>query len=138
VTEASRLWPSGVDIVWVDVCALEAITPDTGVCALVGGVQVAIFRLWTGEVRALDNVDPFSGVAALARGILGDRTGEPVVASPIYKQAFALGSGHCLDDPGVKVAVYAVRVEDATVQVAVDAASHVPLGGDGACGDRQT
>ena len=30
---------------WVAVCRLDDIVPDTGVCALVNGVQVAVFRL---------------------------------------------------------------------------------------------
>ena len=33
---------------WVDVCSLDAIAPNTGVCALVAGEQVAIFRVGNG------------------------------------------------------------------------------------------
>ena len=43
---------------WVDVCSLDAIAPNTGVCALVAGAQVAIFRVGNGdEVYALSNYD---------------------------------------------------------------------------------
>ncbi|MEP0886560.1 nitrite reductase (NAD(P)H) small subunit, partial [Trichocoleus sp. ST-U3] len=43
---------------WVDICSLEAIAPNTGVCALVEGQQVAIFRVGTeDEVFALSNYD---------------------------------------------------------------------------------
>jgi nitrite reductase (NADH) large subunit len=97
------------------VFTLEDILPDTGVAALVEGRQVAIFRLAGGSVHALDNFDPFSRANVLSRGLLGDLQGEPVVASPIYKQHFSLRTGQCIEDPGVAVPVYPARVEDGFV-----------------------
>jgi len=43
---------------------------------------------------------------------VGDRSGVPKVASPVYKQSFCLRTGSCLDDPGVGVPSYPVRIED--------------------------
>ena len=68
---------------WTRVCALEEIVPDTGVCALVGMHQVAVFRLGEDQVFAIGNHDPFSRANVLSRGIVGDRSGRPKVASPI-------------------------------------------------------
>jgi nitrite reductase (NADH) small subunit len=34
----------------------------------------------------------------------------PKIASPIYKQSFDLRTGVCLDDPGVRVPTWEVRV----------------------------
>jgi assimilatory nitrate reductase catalytic subunit len=97
-------------------CRLEDILPDTGVCALVEGRQVALFRV--GEaVFALGNLDPFSKANVLSRGIVGDLKGELVVASPVYKQHFSLRTGACLEDPAVAVPVYAARIEDGDVIV---------------------
>jgi nitrite reductase (NADH) small subunit len=93
------------------VCTLDAIVPDTGVAALVEGRQVAVFRLADGAVHALGNLDPFSKANVLSRGLLGDLQGEPVVASPVYKQHFSLRTGRCIEDPGVAVPVYPARVE---------------------------
>jgi NAD(P)H-dependent nitrite reductase small subunit len=104
---------------WVEVCPLDRIVPDTGVCALVGGVQVAVFRLADGSLFALGNHDPFSDANVLARGIVGDTAGVPVVASPVYKQRFDLRTGVCVDDEDVVVPSYPVRVEGGVVQVAV-------------------
>ena len=104
---------------WMNVCDVSRIVPDTGVCALVSGRQVAIFRLACGALHALDNYDPFSGANVLARGIIGDKSGVAKVASPVYKQSFALQSGECLDDPAVRVATYPVRLEGEIVQVAM-------------------
>ena len=106
-------------VAWQRVCRLDQLTPDRGVAALVGGQQVALFRLsTTGEVAAIDNRDPFSGAHVLSRGIVGDAGGVPKVASPVYKQAFDLRTGRCLDDPDVAVAVHAARVVDGWVEVA--------------------
>jgi len=103
---------------WVTVCTLEDIVPDTGVCALVAGQQIALVRVGDGDlVFALGNFDPFSKAFVLARGIVGDRAGVPKIASPIYKQSFDLRTGVCLDDPKVAVPVWPVRVRDGQVQV---------------------
>lgn len=105
---------------WVDVCSLDAIAPNTGVCALVEGQQVAIFRFGIeDEVFAMSNYDPFSKAFVLSRGIVGDRNGIPKVASPIYKQNFNLSTGQCLDDETVSIPTYTVRVVEGKVQVAI-------------------
>lgn len=112
VARRSRPTPS----TWIDVCALDDIVPDTGVCALVGARQVALVRVGD-AVYAVDNFDPFSKAYVLSRGIVGDRGGVPKIASPIYKQTFDLVTGVCLDDPSVSIAVYTVRVRDGRVEI---------------------
>jgi len=105
---------------WVDVCPLAAIQPNTGVCALIAGQQVAIFRLGNGaEVYAISNYDPYSKAFVLSRGIVGDRNGIPKVASPIYKHNFNLFTGKCLDDETVSLPTFPVRVVEDKVQVAI-------------------
>jgi nitrite reductase (NADH) small subunit len=98
------------------VCRLQDIVPDTGVCVLVGGEQVAVFRIHQ-RVYAIGNRDPFSGANVLSRGIVGDLNGELVVASPVYKQHFSLVTGRCIEDASVSVQVYRVRVEGADIQI---------------------
>ena len=106
-------------LTWTTVCSLNAIAPNTGVNALIGTEQVAIFRIGeTDEVYALSNFEPFSKAFVLSRGIVGDRQGVLKVASPIYKQNFNLKTGKCLDDETFTVPVYPVRVIDGQVQVA--------------------
>lgn len=106
-------------LTWVNICPLAAITPNTGVCALVGSKQIAIFRVGDGsEVYAISNYDPFSKTYVLSRGIVGDRNGVPKVASPIYKQNFNLATGQSFDDEKVILPTYKVRVVEGKVQVA--------------------
>lgn len=104
---------------WIDVCALEDIVPMTGVCALLGRKQVAVFRFRgeTDELYALSNFDPFSKAFVLSRGIVGDKGGVPKVASPVFKQNFNLRTGQCLDDPSVSVKSYPVRLRAGRVEV---------------------
>ena len=104
---------------WTRVCRLHDIVPNTGVCALVGGRQVAVFRVDDDRLCAIDNYDPFSRANVLSRGIVGDIKGELVVASPIYKQHFSLASGQCLEDPAVRVPIFHARLEGDTVWVSV-------------------
>ncbi|RYB89808.1 nitrite reductase small subunit NirD [Nocardioides glacieisoli] len=99
------------------VCAVEAVPLEGGVAALVDGEAVAVFRTHAGEVFALGNVDPFSGASVLSRGIVGTRGDVPVVSSPMYKQAFDLRTGQCVDDPAVSVPSYDVAVVDGVVVV---------------------
>ena len=105
------------DMQWVPVCRLGDIVPNTGVCALVCGRQVAVFRLDDDSVFAMDNCDPFSRANVLSRGIVGDLKGELVVASPVYKQHFNLVTGRCIEDEKVSVPVYDASVQGEYVMV---------------------
>ena len=103
---------------WTTICPLDRILPNTGVCALVNDLQIAVFRVGEGkDVYAIENYDPFSKASVLSRGIVGDRHGIPKVASPIYKQNFSLLTGDCLDDLTVKLQTFSARVVDGQVQV---------------------
>ena len=104
---------------WNAVCALDRIVPDTGVCALLNGRQVAVFRVGAESPRvfAIDNYDPNSEASVLSRGLVGSLGERIVVASPIYKQHFDLQTGECLEAPHNSVASYPVRIEDGTVWV---------------------
>jgi nitrite reductase (NADH) small subunit len=98
---------------WQDVCERSDLVAGSGVCALVGSEQIALFYL-PGErqqVYALGNRDPMGGANVMSRGILGDVGGQLVVASPLYKQHFSLDTGACLEQESVRVEVYDVRLE---------------------------
>ncbi len=102
---------------WTAVCPLDDIVPNSGVCALIGDGQVAVFRVSDDRVYALSNYDPFSNANVLSRGIVGDIKGELVVASPVYKQHFILATGQCIEDEAMKVASFSVRINNNIVEV---------------------
>ncbi len=102
---------------WLDVCAVADLLPDSGVCALVGGDQVAVVRVGEERVFAVDNFDPFSKAYVISRGIVGDKGGVPFIASPIYKHAFDLRTGQALDNPAVRLRVWQVRVSGDRVEI---------------------
>ena len=99
------------------VCGYDVLLPERGVAALIGDVQIALFRTHDGSVFALGNHDPISGANVMSRGIVGSRGDVPTVASPMFKQAFDLRTGACLDDPSVSLPVYRVEVVDGHVVV---------------------
>jgi len=115
IQEAPPLARDSAD--WQDVCGLDQLTVERGAGALVGGRPVALFRLDDDEVLAVDDVDPFWGVAVLSRGLVGCLGGRDTVASPLLKQRFDLRSGICLDDASVRVATWPVRVQEGRVEV---------------------
>lgn len=104
---------------WKDICKIDDILPETGVCALLGDEQVAIFRPYhSDQVFAISNIDPFFESSVLSRGLIAEHQGELWVASPLKKQHFRLYDGHCLEDDSRSVASFTSRVVDGIVQVA--------------------
>jgi nitrite reductase (NADH) small subunit len=104
---------------WEKVCQRQDLVAGSGVCALLGKEQVALFYL-PGEEQvlyALGNRDPIGEANVLSRGIVGDIDGQLVVASPLYKHHFNLATGACLEDDAVRIAVYAVRLEGNSVLI---------------------
>src|SRR5205814_5273219 len=93
---------------WIRICELDDVLPGTGVCALVEGKQIAVFRI-ADEVYAIDNFDPASEANVLSRGLVGDLKGERVVASPIYKHHYNLTTGRCIEDDTKAVRVHRAR-----------------------------
>ncbi|CAI1181535.1 Nitrite reductase [NAD(P)H] small subunit [Serratia quinivorans] len=104
---------------WTTLCAITDILPGTGVCALIGDQQVAIFRPFADEqVFAISNIDPFAQASVLSRGLIAEHQGELWVASPLKKQHFRLHDGYCLEDDSRSVAHFTSRVVDGMVQIA--------------------
>jgi nitrite reductase (NADH) small subunit len=104
---------------WLDVCAYAELLPERGVAALVGGQQVALFRLADGTVHAVGHHDPFSGANVMARGLVGTRGDVDTVASPVYKQVFDVRTGECLDDGSVRLPSWPVQVTGGRVRVRI-------------------
>lgn len=106
------------------VCRLEQLDPERGAAALVGGRQVALFRLPGDRVVAVDHRDPATGANVLARGLLGTTAdGGWYVASPLLKHRYSLDDGRCLGDASRSVAVHGVDVRDGVVHVILASSS---------------
>jgi len=93
------------------ICQISDIIPGTGVCALVNGEQVALFRPTAEEqVFAISNTDPFYQSNVLSRGLICQHKDELWVASPLKKQRFNLVTGVCMEDESFSVKAYQARV----------------------------
>ncbi|WP_017537696.1 nitrite reductase small subunit NirD [Nocardiopsis halophila] len=103
---------------WTPVCASALLAAERGAAVLLpGGAQAAVFRSAAGGLYAVSNIDPYTGAAVIARGIMGDRAGEPTVASPLLKHVFSLRTGRPLDAEGPGLACYPVRESDGRVEI---------------------
>lgn len=107
---------------WIDVCAVDDLQPDSGVCALVAGQQIALFYLSkTQQIFAVSNFDPIGKANVLSRAMIGDLGGEPMLASPLYKQHYSLQTGICFEYADIKIATYPVRIDNNRVAVKLEA-----------------
>lgn len=126
VASAEQVGPGTThDDGWERVCLLRDLLVERGAAALVGGVQVALFRLPDDTVRVVQQRDPYSGANVMSRGIVGTRGGVPTVAGPMYKQVFDLTTGRCLETAGYApvqslapdLATWPAEVRDGVVHV---------------------
>ncbi len=107
-----------IDSEWIDVCSENDLQPDSGICALIGNKQVAIFYSHkNGAVYAINNYDPFGKANVLSRGLIGDIKGMPMVSSPLHKQHFNLQTGECFEDKDMNIEAYSIRIEKGRVEV---------------------
>ncbi len=113
---------------WTTICKTEDLIPDSGIAVWTEEGPVAVFYLpyRLPALFAISHTDPVSGTNVLARGITGDINGQPVVASPLYKQHFNLITGQCLEDESVKVKPYRVLLDGNAVKLEVRTETAVP------------
>lgn len=106
---------------WSKLCSGEDLVADCGIACWTEEGPIALFWLPDHEpsLFAIGHYDPISQANVLARGIVGDKGGLPMVASPLYKQHFRLDTGECLEDENVQVPCYPVRLQDGMVEIAL-------------------
>lgn len=106
---------------WTPLCKRRDLVANSGVVAWCEGSQIALFYLPRIEGRdqfyAIDNRDPQSGANVIGRGIVCQIKGEPVIASPLYKQHFRLTDGGCLEYPEQHLKVWPVRLNADRVEI---------------------
>lgn len=105
---------------WINICPSADLVNNSGVCALVNGKQIAIFKVSQGNqqnVYAISNWDPIGQANVMYRGLIGSIQDTPFVASPLYKQRFCLQTGHCVDVDGQGVEVFPARIVEQDVQL---------------------
>ncbi|KQU53586.1 nitrite reductase small subunit [Rhodococcus sp. Leaf278] len=118
VIDSRTAVPNDIARSWTPACTLDALIPGRGVAVLLrGGTQAALFLLDDGRLFAVGNIDPYGRAAVMSRGLVGDRGGEPTVASPLLKQVFSLVDGRCLDDTEVGLGSFEVSCVEGVVLV---------------------
>ncbi|WP_428820313.1 nitrite reductase small subunit NirD [Microbulbifer sp. MCCC 1A16149] len=107
---------------WLQVCKRSDLVANSGVCALVGDRQIALFFLPDQEPQlyAIDNWDPIANAGVIGRGIVAEIDGALTVASPLYKQHYRLTDGQCLEEEDIKLDSFPVAFEGDDVLIQID------------------
>lgn len=107
-------------LLWVEAVAFEELPIDTGKTFRYGTVEIAIFRLSSGKVKAIQNQCPHKE-GVLAEGIVcGDH-----VFCPMHDRKIHLPSGLVqLPDTGC-VTTYPVKVQDGLVYISLPQAEEL-------------
>ena len=115
------------ELEWADVGPRENFPPDGGIAVRCQGRQLAVFYFADrDEWYATDNRCPHKGDMVLGRGLIGDKSKEPIVACPMHKKVFSLRDGRCLTDEQYSVNIYPVKIADGRVLLGVGAAQSAP------------
>lgn len=116
----------------IEICRVDVLSVDRGAAALLpDGTQIAVFRLEDGTVHAIQQLDPYSGVQLLSRGLVGSHLVRgtdgaedrqvATIASPMYKQVWDLDTGEVIDAGGKapqEIDVYDAEAHDGILYVA--------------------
>ncbi|NQZ32195.1 MAG: nitrite reductase small subunit NirD [Oceanospirillaceae bacterium] len=108
---------------WIDICQLQDIPRNTGVCADLQGTQVAIFHIQprnlegVSQIKAVSNFDPFARANVLSRGLITELDDKYRIASPLLKQQFCLDTGICEQDESVSISTFESRIHNGFVQL---------------------
>ncbi|MEU3306129.1 nitrite reductase small subunit NirD [Nocardiopsis sp. NPDC055551] len=103
---------------WIDACPTHHLETEIGLAVLLPDHhQIALFRTHDGHLYAVDNLDPHTGAAVISRGIVGDRSGEPTIASPMLKHVFSLRTGQGLDNDNIRLSTWPVRQHHGMLQI---------------------
>nr|WP_113874907.1 nitrite reductase small subunit NirD [Marinomonas aquiplantarum] len=105
---------------WKLMCEQQDLIEGAGIAAMLDGQQIALFYVPEAEqkVFAISNWDPIGKANVLSRGLLANLKEQWTVASPLYKQHYELQSGQCLEEEGVKITTWPVKLETGKVFVA--------------------
>lgn len=117
MTELILHRPAAAEASWTSVCLLEDLEEFWGEAALIENEQVALFRLPGNILHAVGNIDPRTGAAVMARGIVGSRGARPTIASPLHKEVYDLETGAAFSGTA-GLPAYRARCVDGVVEVA--------------------
>ena len=103
---------------WQKLALIDQFPENGGAAVRYGKTQIAIYNFTRrGEWFATEAMCPHRKDNVLARGLLGDHSGEPKVACPLHKKTFSLLSGKGLSDPNYQVRAFPVEIREEEVWV---------------------
>lgn len=104
---------------WHPVCHLDDLVANSGIVVWLSTQPAALFWLpdQAPSVYVLAHYDPIAKAEVLAHGLVCESQGEWSVASPLYKQHYRLSDGQCLENAGIKVSTWPVRIINKGIEI---------------------
>lgn len=118
---------------WHKVAEVTAFQRDGGGCVKIGNMQIAVFNFGRSEWYAVQNLCPHQNRQVLARGLMGDASGEPKVACPLHKNAFSLRTGKHLGGEDWQLQTFPVKEEDGWIYLSLQTEGTEPPTTSGTC-----
>jgi len=97
---------------WHQICAVNEVPTRGGRLIRAGSKQIALFRLSSGQIRAIDSRCPHKQ-GPLAEGIISGDT----IICPLHARKIDLATGAVLPPDSGCVTVYDTKIENETVSV---------------------
>ncbi|MDO6565729.1 nitrite reductase small subunit NirD [Alteromonas sp. 1_MG-2023] len=107
---------------WHDVCGIDDVVTNSGVCALINDQQIALFSVLQAKQQylyAISNWDPVGKANVLYRGLIGSIGDDVVVASPLYKEHYVLATGKCVERDDVSVISFPVKIDGGRILISL-------------------
>ena len=106
---------------WINVGAAVKFAKNLGSCVKVNGLQIAVFNFSkNNQWYAVQNLCPHDKRMVLARGIIGDKEGEPKVTCPLHKNSFSLKNGKHVSEGDIDdITTYPIKITDGEVFIEV-------------------
>jgi len=103
---------SDVQSAWHLACSVDEVPQRGGRLVRAGETQIALFRLSSGKIRAIDNRCPHKQ-GPLAEGIISDGT----IICPLHARKIDLETGKVLAPDSGCVTTYLTKIEDGKVLI---------------------
>lgn len=97
---------------WIRACDTADLPPGEGRTVDVGGLRIALFRLQSGEVHAIDDECPHT-YGSLGEGMLL----ETIAVCPLHGWSFDVRTGVCEGSAAIRIRTFEVRQHGGEIQV---------------------
>lgn len=83
---------------WKKAIPVTQLAPGQGGCVIIDNLEIALFHYENNQWFAVQHHCPHTDQGVIARGLMGDKEGEPKVICPMHKRQYSLRTGRNLEN----------------------------------------